>query len=153
MSETLTTAPGPDANLGYLFRLAHQRFRAALEDALQATGLSAQEYGILSVFETRPELSTAGLARITQVTRQTMHTAVIGLETAGLLERIPKNQRVVLIRPTKHGLMTLKAATDRVRAVERAALAGLSHDEVRAVRTWLASVAASPASTQQVSVE
>ena len=101
MSDTLTTTPGPDANLGYLFRLAHQRFRAALEYALQEIGLSAQEYVVLSVFETRPELSTSELARITQVTRQTMHTADLGLETAGLLERGPKNQRVVLIRPTK----------------------------------------------------
>lgn len=82
MSDALTNSPGPDANLGYLFRLAHQRFRAALEDALQEIGLSAQEYVILSVFETRPELSASELARITQVTRQTMHTAVLGLETA-----------------------------------------------------------------------
>jgi hypothetical protein len=55
MSDALTNDPGPEANLGYLFRLAHQRFRAALEDALHETGLSAQEYVILSVFETRPE--------------------------------------------------------------------------------------------------
>jgi DNA-binding MarR family transcriptional regulator len=151
MSDALTNDPGPEANLGYLFRLAHQRFRAALEDALQETGLSAQEYVILSVFETRPELSASELARITQVTRQTMHAAVLGLETAGLLERRPKNQRVVLLSPTKRGLKTLKAATSRVRAVERAALAGLSRNDVRAVRTWLASVAAITTSTRQVS--
>jgi DNA-binding MarR family transcriptional regulator len=151
MSDALTNDPGPDANLGYLFRLAHQRFRAALEDALQEIGLSAQEYVILSVFETRPELSTSELARITQVTRQTMHTAVLALETAGLLERRRKNQRVVLVRPTKQGLKTLKAATGRVRAVERAALAGLSRNDVRAVRTWLASVAAITTSTRQIS--
>ena len=84
MSDALTTSPGPEANLGYLFRLAHQRFRAALDDALQDLGLSAQDYVVLSVFETRPELSTSDLARITQVTRQTMHTAIVGLETAGL---------------------------------------------------------------------
>jgi len=57
MSVDLTTSPppvpGPEANLGYLFRLAYQRFRALLEDELEDTGLSAQEYGILSVFETR----------------------------------------------------------------------------------------------------
>jgi DNA-binding MarR family transcriptional regulator len=153
MSDSVTTNPGPEANLGYLFRLAHQRFRAALEDALQETGLSAQEYVILSVFETRPELSASELARITQVTRQTMHAAVLGLETAGLLERRPKNQRVVLISPTKQGLTTLKAATYRVRAVERAALAGLSHNDVRAVRTWLASVAAMTTSALQISVK
>src|SRR3982074_2781275 len=120
MSDVLTNDPGPEANLCDLFRLAHQRFRAALEDALQELGLSAQEYGILSVFETRPELSTSELARLTQDTRQTLHIAVLGLETAGLLERRPQNQRVVLHRPTKRGRNTLRAATDRVRKVERA---------------------------------
>jgi DNA-binding MarR family transcriptional regulator len=80
-----------------------------------------------------------------------MHTAVLGLETAGLLERRPKNQRVVLVRPTKQGLETLTAATGRVRAVERAALAGLSRNDVRAVRAWLASVAAITTSTRQIS--
>jgi DNA-binding MarR family transcriptional regulator len=153
MSDAVTNNPGPEANLGYLFRLAHQRFRASLEDALQELGLSAQEYVILSVFETRPELSTSELARITQVTRQTMHTAVLCLETAGLLERRPKNQRVVLLRPTKRGLKTLKAATDRVRVVERAALAGLSGNDERAVRTWLATMTAITTSTRPIRVE
>src|ERR1700758_3204662 len=96
MSGVLTTTPGPEANLGYLFRLAHQRFRAALDEALQDLRLSAQDYVVLSVFETRPELSTSELARLTQVTRQTMHTAVLELETAGLIERRSENQRVVL---------------------------------------------------------
>ena len=153
MSDPLTSMPAPEANLGYLFRLAHQRFRGALEDALKDLGLSAHEYVILSVFETRPELSTSELARITQVTRQTMHTAVLELETAGLIERRPKNQRVVLVRPTKRGRMTLAAATDRVRAVERAALAGLSRTQERVVRTWLANVAASTTGTRHTEAE
>jgi DNA-binding MarR family transcriptional regulator len=147
MSDELTTTPSADANLGHLFRLAHQRFRAALEAGLEDLGLSAQEYVILSVFETRPELSSSELARITQVTRQTMHTAVLGLEAAGLLERRPKNQRVVLVRPTDQGRRTLEAATDRVRAVERTALAGLDRSDERAVRTWLAGIAAMTTST------
>jgi DNA-binding MarR family transcriptional regulator len=142
MSGGLTKSPDSRANLGYLFRLAHQRFRRALEDALQDLGLSAQEYVVLSVFETRSELSSSELARITQVTRQTMHTAVLGLETAGLLERRPKNQRVVLVRPTRRGRETLEVATERVRSIERAALAGLSRTDERAVRTWLANTAA-----------
>ena len=102
MSVDLTTSPphpGSEANLGYLFRLAHQRFRALLDSELEDLGLSAQEYGILSVFETRPELSTSELARITQVTRQTMHPAVLSLEAAGLLERRARNQRVVCCAP------------------------------------------------------
>jgi DNA-binding MarR family transcriptional regulator len=147
MSDTLTSGMKPEANLGYLFRLAHQRFRTMLDQALLNLGLSAQEYVILSVFETRPELSTSELARITQVTRQTMHTAVVELETAGLIERRSKNQRVVLVRPTKRGRTTLAAATKRVRAVEEAALAGLSHAEERVVRTWLAYLVTSTTAT------
>jgi DNA-binding MarR family transcriptional regulator len=141
MSVALTTSPAPEANLGYLFRLAHQRFRAALEAGLADLGLSAQEYVVLSVFETRAELSTSELARITQVTRQTMHAAVLALEAAGLVERRARNQRVVLVRPTAKGQEALEAATARVREIERAALAGLSRDEERAVRSWLAGIA------------
>ena len=105
MSEALTRSarplPPPDADFGYLFRLAYQRFRALLDSALEDIGLSAQDYGILSVLGTRSELSTSELARISQVTRQTMHTSVLSLEAAGLVERSARNQRVVLVRPTK----------------------------------------------------
>src|ERR1700746_1353247 len=107
MSEKLTKSvrpdPQPEATLGYLFRLAHQRFRARLGSELEDLGLSAQDYGILSVFEARPPLSAAELARISQVTRQTMHASVRGLEAAGLVERIAENQRVVLVRLTARG--------------------------------------------------
>jgi DNA-binding MarR family transcriptional regulator len=153
MSLEPTSPPGPDANLGYLFRLAHQRFRAALEDGLQDLGLTAQEYVVLSVFETRPELSSSELARITQVTRQTMHATVSGLEAGGLLERRARNQRVVLLGPTERGRRTLEAATERVRAVERSAFTGLSRSDRGVVRTWLANTAAMTTSAQRTDVE
>ena len=146
MSERLTTSggplPRPDADFGYLFRLAHQRFRALLDSELEDLGLSAQDYGILSVFGTRPELSTSELARISQVTRQTMHTSVLSLEAAGLVERSARNQRVVIVRPTKRGRECLETAKPRVRAVEHAALADLSREDERSVRAWLASLVA-----------
>jgi DNA-binding MarR family transcriptional regulator len=146
MSERLTTSERPlsqqDANLGYLFRLAYQRFRARLDSDLGDLGLSAQDYGILSVFEIRPQLSTSELARISQVTRQTMHTSILSLETAGLVERSARNQRVVLVRLTTRGRKCLQTATRRVRAVEHAVLADLSRQDERTIRAWLASMAA-----------
>ena len=146
MSERLTTSarplPRPDADLGYLFRLAHQRFRALLNRELEDLGLSAQEYGILSVFETRPELSTSELARISQVTRQTMHTSILSLEASGLVQRHASNQRVVLVHLTTRGRKCLEAATRRVREVEHAALGDLSREDERTVRAWLANLAA-----------
>jgi DNA-binding MarR family transcriptional regulator len=157
MSEKLTKSarpgPQPEANLGYLFRLAHQRFRALLDSELEDLGLSAQDYGILSVFETRPELSTSELARISQVTRQTMHTSVLSLEAAGLVERSAKNQRVVLVRPTTRGRECLEAATRRVRAVEHAALTDLSREGERTIRAWLASLAAMTTSPNKAEVK
>jgi DNA-binding MarR family transcriptional regulator len=157
MSERLTTSgwpiPRPDADLGYLFRLAHQRFRARLDSELEDLGLSAQEYGILSVFGTRPELSTSELARISQVTRQTMHTSILSLEAAGLVERSAKNQRVVLVRPTTRGRKCLEAAARRVRVVEHAALADLSRADERTIRAWLASLAAMTTSPKKAEVK
>jgi DNA-binding MarR family transcriptional regulator len=153
MSDRLTTSarplPPPDADLGYLFRLAHQRFRALLDSELEDLGLSAQDYGILSVFRTRPELSTSELARISQVRRQTMHTSVLSLEGAGLVERIARNQRIVLVRPTERGRKYLETAARRVRAVEHAALAGLSREDERTVRAWLANLAAMTTSPEK----
>ena len=146
MSDRLTTSarplPQPDADLGYLFRLAHQRFRALLDSELEDLGLSAQEYGILSVFVTRPELSTSELAYISQVTRQTMHASILSLEAAGLVERSAKNQRVVLVRPTTRGRKCMEAATRRVRMVEHAALADFSREDEATIRAWLANLAA-----------
>jgi DNA-binding MarR family transcriptional regulator len=134
--------PTSDANLGYLFRLAHQRFRAALDEGLREFGVSAHEYGVLSVFASRPELSTSELARIAQVSRQSMHAGVLRLEAAGLVERRARNQRDVLVRLTRRGRDRLKAATDRAREIESATLADLTPDEERVVRSWLAGVAA-----------
>jgi DNA-binding MarR family transcriptional regulator len=157
MSEKLTTSarplPQPNADLGYLFRLAHQRFRALLDSELEDLGLSAQDYGILSVFGTRPELSTSELARISQVTRQTMHTSVLSLEAAGLVERSARNQRVVLVRPTTRGRTCLETATRRVRAVEHAALADLGREDERTIRAWLAGLAALTTSAKKAEVK
>jgi DNA-binding MarR family transcriptional regulator len=71
-----------------------------------------------------------------------MHTSIAGLEAAGLVERSARNQRVVLVRPTTRGRKRLETARRRVRLVEHAALAGLSREDERTIRAWLASVAA-----------
>jgi DNA-binding MarR family transcriptional regulator len=78
-----------------------------------------------------------------------MHTSVLSLEAAGLVERSAKNQRVVLVRPTMRGHRCLEAATRRVPAVEHAALTDLSRDDERTIRAWLASLAAMTTSPQK----
>jgi DNA-binding MarR family transcriptional regulator len=82
-----------------------------------------------------------------------MHTSVLSLEAAGLVERSAKNQRVVLVRPTTRGRTCLETATRRVRAVEDAALADLSPEDERTIRAWLAGVAAMTTSTKTPGVK
>ena len=82
-----------------------------------------------------------------------MHTSVLSLEAAGLVERSARNQRVVLVRPTGRGRTCLQTAARRVRAVEQAALAGLSREEERTVRAWLARLAAMTASPEKAEAE
>ena len=71
-----------------------------------------------------------------------MHTSILSLEKAGLVERIAKNQRVVLVRLTARGRNRLQTATRQVRAVEHDVLADLSRQDERTIRVWLASLAA-----------
>jgi DNA-binding MarR family transcriptional regulator len=82
-----------------------------------------------------------------------MHTSILSLEAAGLVERSARNQRVVLVRPTTRGRTCLETATRRVRAVEHAALAGFSREDERTVRAWLASVAAMTTSPKRAEVK
>ena len=82
-----------------------------------------------------------------------MHTSVLSLEAAGLVERSARNQRVVLVRPTTRGRQRLETATRRVRAVEHAALADLSRQDERTIRTWLASMAAMTTSPKKAQAE
>lgn len=99
---------------------------------------------MLSVFASRPELSTSELARVAQVSRQSMHAGVLRLEAAGLVERRARNQRAVVVRLTRRGRDRLEVATERVRAIESATLAGLTPREQGVVRSWLANVATAP---------
>ena len=71
-----------------------------------------------------------------------MHTSILSLEAAGLLERRARNQRVVLVGPTEARPQTPGGGDRRVRAVERTVLGGLSAEEERSVRAWLADLAA-----------
>ena len=82
-----------------------------------------------------------------------MHTSVLSLEAAGLVERSAKNQRVVLVRPTTRGRKCLQTATRRVRVVEHAALAALSREDERTIRAWLANLAAMTTSAQRAEVK
>ncbi len=139
----MDAARGPDGNVGYLFRLAYQAFRRRLETALVDHGLTVPQYSALSAFDARAELSSAELARLLDVTPQTMNIVVHELLGRSLLRRQqrPNRGKTLLLRLTPQGRRLLDAATGTVRGIERAALRSRSAGEQRVIKQWLSDLA------------
>lgn len=106
--------------VGYLVKRLQLALRHAMDDALQASGLSAPQYAALGHLVADPGLSNAELARRSFVTPQTMHQILAGLERADLVRREadPDHGRILRALPTDEGLARLERADAAVRGVE-----------------------------------
>src|SRR4051794_37664521 len=80
---------GAEGHSGYLLRQAWHAFRAAMDAALRAHGLSGAQYAALSVLARDPGISGADLARACNTTPQAMNGVLATLERDGLVERSP----------------------------------------------------------------
>lgn len=143
LEDEANAARSPEGNLGYLFRVAYQNFRRRLESALAGHGLTVPEYSALSAFDARPQMSSAELARLLDVTPQTMNILVHELLGRSLLsrERRPSQGKTLLLRLSPRGRRLLDAATETVRSVEAAALNERGTREQRTIKTWLSALA------------
>jgi DNA-binding MarR family transcriptional regulator len=143
LDDAANAARGPDGNLGYLFRVAYQNFRRRLESALAGHGLTVPEYSALSAFDAQPQMSSAELARLLDVTPQTMNTLVHELLGRSLLsrERRPRHGKTLLLRLSPRGRRLLDTATEAVRSVEATSLNERGAREQRAIKTWLSDLA------------
>lgn len=134
---------GVEGHSGYLLRQAWHAFRAAMDSALRAHGLSGAQYAVLSVLARTPGMSGADLARACNTTPQAMNGVLATLERDGLIERRPHptHGRILEARLTGEGKQRLDAATPAVRAVEEAIEQDLTADQVAAVKAWLVAAA------------
>jgi DNA-binding MarR family transcriptional regulator len=134
---------GADGHLGYLLRQADVAFRARMERALADLGVTRPQYAVLTMVKAYPGLSNADLARLSLLTPQTMSTIVANLRRGGLLASRPHavHGRIRQLALTEAGESALKRCRVRVDALEKQLAAGLSAQEERAVRRWLARIA------------
>jgi DNA-binding MarR family transcriptional regulator len=141
--DTASAARSPEGNLGFLFRLGYQAFRRRLEVALVGHGLTVPEYSALSAFDRRTQLSSAELARLLEVTPQTMNTLVHELINRSLLEREvrPNHGKTLLLRLSRRGRRLLDTATKTVRSIESAALDKRDPSEQHIIKAWLSELA------------
>jgi len=135
---------GTDGHLGYLLRQAAHVHRQRVEAVLGDLDLTSAQFSALVMLEAYPSQSGAELARLALLTPQTMSTIIANLLKAGLVARRPHavHGRIQQIALTERGKARLGAAKARVYGLEPALLAGLSPDEERIIRRWLAGIAA-----------
>jgi DNA-binding MarR family transcriptional regulator len=134
---------GVEGHSGYLLGQAWRTLLGAMEVALRPLGLTAPQYGVLSVLAREPGASGADLARACHTTPQAMSGVLATLEREALIERRPHptHGRILQATLTSEGQRRLEAANPSVRALERASEQGLSADEIATVKAWLVATA------------
>lgn len=125
--------PPTGARPGYLLKRAQQALNQACTDRLRPLGLSMSQYAVLRALADHPGASSAELARITFVTRQSLRDVLGGLQSAGLVS-VAKQASSGRARPvtlTPSGEARLDAAEGLITKVEAEMLGTLSADQRR----------------------
>ena len=116
---------------GYRLAQAYRVMRHAMDCALRELDLTTPQWGTLARLQEGKELSGAEMARMHNLTPQTMNTILQNLEHAGLIVRAPRPEHgtVLAVRLSEAGRQRLAEATQRVDAVQQRMVSGLSEDE------------------------
>jgi DNA-binding MarR family transcriptional regulator len=123
----LTKPTGADAlaaelagRLGHAIKRAEQALNTAKSAALREFNLTVPQYTVLHAVSYLPGSSGAQLARVCEVTPQTMTTVLANLEAKNLIVRTQSSvhQKVLVTTLTSGGRTLLRKAGIRERAVE-----------------------------------
>ena len=130
---------GSEPMLLYLVKQVELAARSHLDNLLRPAGLTALQYTALTVLERHDDMSSAQLARHSFVTAQSMADMIAALEGRGLIERHrdTADRRRLVVGLTTDGRALLDRYRDAVKALEDAMLAGLTDNEVGALRAAL----------------
>lgn len=131
-------------SVGYLTRLAFRSFSRSLEALTLPRGVSSGQWRFLRALWQEEGITQRELSRRVGMREPTTVTALRGMEQAGLVARVPSTED----RRRVHVFLTPRARTLEaelmpcVVAVNKAALKGMTADEVRTLRRLLAQVTA-----------
>lgn len=110
-----------------------------MDHALRGLDLTTPQWGTLACIGYGEGVTGAELARIHQLTPQTMHTILQNLEHAGLIvrERGADHGTLLRLRLTTEGRERLEAAMERVRSVQERMVSNLSENEQKTLTDLL----------------
>jgi DNA-binding MarR family transcriptional regulator len=124
---------------GYLVKRAQLALNQACTDRLRPIELSMSQYAVLRALDDHPGASSAELARITFVTRQSLRDVLGGLRSAGLVT-VAEQATTGRARPvalTTSGRTKLRAADEIVAETETRMLEGMSATDQRQLSALL----------------
>lgn len=133
----LTNQPddgAPDHRIGRLglaIRRAEHAVSGSLGTALRELDLTVTQYGTLLVLAQSPGLSGAQLARVCQVTPQSMASVLARLVERGLIARSPSpvHQKVLVARLSRTGWSVLRKADRLLQPTQRHLSGGLAEQD------------------------
>ena len=101
---------GAKGHIAYLLRQAHGTVRQALDAALATAELTTPQFLVLNLLHAYPGASGAEVARIAQLTPQTINLIVRKLERDRLIERSTHEThgRVLRLEPPPAGRVRLR---------------------------------------------
>lgn len=127
-----------DYTVGYTIKRAQHAIRLAMEESFRRLGVTTPQYAALNATREIPGESGAGLARRSFVSPQTMNTILVRLESAGLVERRPREHgRVLETYLTDKGRSVLESCDDIALAIEEHMLRGIEPENRKRLRDWL----------------
>jgi DNA-binding MarR family transcriptional regulator len=134
---------GTEGHIAYLLRQAQAAARLAHDAALAEAGLTTPQFLVLNLLDAYPGASGAELARIAQLTPQTVNLIVRKLERERLIARTGHGThgKILCLELTPDGRSRLKRCKSLADAVERRLLGLLDPQSERRVRRWLVDVA------------
>ena len=134
---------GTEGHSSYLLRQAWQVLSGAMEIAVRPHGLTAAQYGVLSVLRRDPGASGADLARACSTTPQAMNGVLGTLERESLIERQqhPTHGRILQVTLTEEGRRRLEAADPAMRGLRRTLERDFTPEDIATVKTWLVTTA------------
>lgn len=135
---------GAEGHIAYLLRQAHASVRLAVDADLAEAGLTTPQFLVLNLLDAYPGASGAQLARIANLTPQTVNLIVRKLEGDKLIRRSEHETHgrvlsMALIAAGQKRLQHCKRLADQT---EERILALLDDSAEDAVRRWLSDVAA-----------
>src|ERR1700751_2895630 len=120
-----------DEPLGFLLYRVMAAVRAQVPGGLKPLGLGLPEFVCLRILSTHPGLTSAELARGTNVSAQAMNQVLLALEERGALTRPASTPagRAMPAQLTRRGKALLKRAAAAVQVAEQRILAHLTAGE------------------------